>query len=158
MEYLGPMPIPEPAPSGLWPLPVDYGMVRLIEPRVVVHQFGTGDAKREQRFYVGDGQRRIRLELAALSAARKQAIVDFAGIAQDITAAADTASFTLGNADRVLSGLAGQVDLDRATVEFSLFHTGTRTRIDLCGHRGLHRGIARRHRASRVPLRPKEAA
>jgi hypothetical protein len=252
MEYLGPIPIPEPTPSGVWPLPVDYGLVRLIEPRVVVHQFGTADAKREQRFYLGDGQRRIRLELAALGTARKQAIgdfwearrgpyepfalevrepdgslttytvrfagdtvsleqvlehfwrgsielieqpsttptyttsstvtrfpdtaleqallapvqelipllvlrtldpaytiplsdrrvqidgtlyqprlVDWDGIAQETTGAADTASFTLGNADRVLSALANAVDLDRATVEFSLFHAGTRTRIDL---------------------------
>jgi len=252
MDYLGPIPIPEPAPNGVWPLPVDYGLVRLIEPRVAIHQFGIGDQKREQRFLLGDGQRRIRLELAQLSLSRKQALVDFwearrgpyepftlevreldgsltrytvrfagdtlsleqllehfwrgaielvevptetptyttsatvtrfpdatleqallepvqelipllvlrtldpaytlpladrrlqldgtlyqprlldwDGIAQETTGAADTARFTLGNADRVLSQLANAVDLDRATVEFALFHTGTGTRINL---------------------------
>jgi hypothetical protein len=76
-EYLGPVLIPEIAPSGTWPLPVDYGMVYLLEPPVVVHRFPTGDAQREQRFYLGDGQRRIRLTLPNLNTARKDLVTDF---------------------------------------------------------------------------------
>ncbi|MCW5983515.1 MAG: hypothetical protein KIT09_35820 [Bryobacteraceae bacterium] len=252
MEYLGPIPIPDVAPSGLWPVPVNYGLVRVLEPQVVAHQFGTGDAKREQRFYLGDGQRRIQLALPDLNTARKKLVTDFwearrgpyepftlhvkepdgttststvrfssdtisldqvlehfwsgsielvevpaatpvyasaatvvrfpsasletalldqvqqifpiihirtlgpahdlylsdrrvqvdgrlyqprlldwDGIAQEIGGASDSASFTLGNADRALTSLTNAIDLARATLEFSLFHVGTRTRIDL---------------------------
>ena len=43
----------------------------------------------------------------------------------------DDASFTFGNADRVMRDLANDVDLYRATISFSLFHVGTGIKVDL---------------------------
>ena len=44
---------------------------------------------------------------------------------------ADDATFTFGNADRVMRDLANDVDLFRATIEFSLFHVGQQIKLDL---------------------------
>ena len=44
---------------------------------------------------------------------------------------ADDASFTFGNADRVMRDLANDVDLYRAAISFSLFHVGTGIKLDL---------------------------
>ena len=43
----------------------------------------------------------------------------------------DDASFTFGNADRVMRDLANDVDLYRASIEFSLFHVGQGIKPDL---------------------------
>ena len=62
-------------------------------------------------------------------------ILSFDGISQTMGEASDIASFTLGNADRVFTDLVGLVDLDRATVTFSLFHVGSTTLVNLwAGH------------------------
>jgi hypothetical protein len=52
-------------------------------------------------------------------------------ISQSIGNEADAASFTFGNADEVLTQLAADTDLFRATLEFSLFHVGTGIKLDL---------------------------
>jgi hypothetical protein len=44
---------------------------------------------------------------------------------------ADDATFTFGNADRVMRDLANDVDLFRATIEFSLYHVGQQIKLDL---------------------------
>lgn len=53
------------------------------------------------------------------------------GIAQALGNAADQASFTFGNADRAMLNLANDVDLFRATIDYSLFHVGTGIKLDL---------------------------
>lgn len=59
------------------------------------------------------------------------------GISQTVGSASDDASFSFGNADRVFTDLANDVDLRRADIEFSLLHlavldgSGTNTKIDL---------------------------
>ena len=58
-------------------------------------------------------------------------LLNWDGISQDMGGAQDRAQFTLGNADRVLTSLANQVDLCGATVEFSIFHVGTTIKLDL---------------------------
>ena len=58
-------------------------------------------------------------------------LVDFDGISQGMGNEADDASFTFGNADRVMRDLANDVDLYRASIEFSLFHVGTGIKLDL---------------------------
>lgn len=64
-------------------------------------------------------------------------LVDWAGISQTMGSASDAASFSFGNADLVFTQLANDVDLMRASIEFSLLHlaaldgTGTNTKIDL---------------------------
>ena len=46
-------------------------------------------------------------------------------IAQDIRGSADTASFTFGNADRVMTQLSNDTDLQEAVIELSLFHVNS---------------------------------
>lgn len=57
------------------------------------------------------------------------------GIAQgrsDVSGgAADIAAFQFGNADRVMTELANDTDLWRARIEFSVFHVGQETKLDL---------------------------
>jgi len=58
-------------------------------------------------------------------------LVDFDGIQQGMGGESDDASFTFGNADRVMRDLANDVDLYRASIEFSLFHVGQGIKLDL---------------------------
>lgn len=58
-------------------------------------------------------------------------LVEFDGISQSIGNESDEAQFTFGNADRVMRDLANDVDLFRASIEFSLFHVGTGIKLDL---------------------------
>ena len=58
-------------------------------------------------------------------------LIDFDGISQGMGNESDDASFTFGNADRVMRDLANDVDLYRAAIEFSLFHVGQGIKLDL---------------------------
>jgi hypothetical protein len=58
-------------------------------------------------------------------------LLDWDPIQQNIEGGADQVAFTFGNADRVMSLLANDVDLVRSIFEFSLFHVNTNTKIDL---------------------------
>src|ERR1017187_3230327 len=58
-------------------------------------------------------------------------LIDFDGISQGMGNESDDASFTFGNADRAMRDLANDVDLYRASLEFSLFHVGTGIKLDL---------------------------
>src|SRR5581483_4816538 len=58
-------------------------------------------------------------------------LLEFDGISQSLGNEADEARFIFGNADRVMRGLANDVDLVRASIEFSLFHVGTGIKLDL---------------------------
>jgi hypothetical protein len=58
-------------------------------------------------------------------------LLDFDGISQSLGNEADEAQFVFGNADRVMRDLANDVDLFRASIEFSLFHVGTGIKLDL---------------------------
>ncbi len=76
-EYIGPVAIPEPGVGGVFPVALDYSSVHGREPRVIVHRFGTLDAKVEQRFYDGPGARRFQVQLARLTPARRVLLVEF---------------------------------------------------------------------------------
>ncbi len=58
-------------------------------------------------------------------------LVNFDGISQSMGNEADQATFTFGNADRVMRDLTNDVDLFRASIEFSLLHVGTLIKLDL---------------------------
>src|SRR5512133_2153169 len=58
-------------------------------------------------------------------------LLEFAGIQQSMGAESDDASFTFGNADRVMRDLANDVDLYRARIELSLYHVQSRIKLDL---------------------------
>lgn len=58
-------------------------------------------------------------------------LLSFSGISQAMNGESDLASFTFGNADRVMRDLVNSVDLWRASVEFALFHVGTGIKLNL---------------------------
>lgn len=64
-------------------------------------------------------------------------LTDWDGISQTLGSGSDDAGFSFGNADLVFTLLANDVDLVRASLEFSLLHlsafdgSGTNTKIDL---------------------------
>jgi hypothetical protein len=253
-DYIGNIAVPEITPSGTFPIVPDYPHGRALRPEVVIHQFGSGNAKIEQRLLLGTGARRFTVRRAWLrdserialrnfweskygpygaftynapnddgigttpyicrfaneplswemvadwacsvgvtlveipsttpayalnatvtrfpSQALKDALlsqiqqviplvriqplqagypaiylsdrrctiggqlyqarlIDFDGISQGMGNEADDASFTFGNADRVMRDLANDVDLYRASIGFSLFHVGTGIKLDL---------------------------
>jgi len=66
-DFLGPVPIPEPPLIGKFPLKVDYGTGMDVQPSIAVHLFDQPGLKTEQRFLLGDGQRRFRVRKAKLS-------------------------------------------------------------------------------------------
>jgi len=57
-DYIGNIPVPEITPSGTFPLTPDYPVEMRRDYEVAVHQFGSGNAKIEQRFLIGTGARR----------------------------------------------------------------------------------------------------
>jgi hypothetical protein len=253
-DYIGNIVVPEIVPSGTFPLVPDYPHGRAQQPEVVIHQFGSGNAKIEQRFLLGTGAKRFTVRRAWLrdserialrnfweskygpygaftynapnddgigttphicrfaneplswemvadwacsvgvtlveiptttpayalnstvtrfpSQALKDALlsqvqqviplvriqplqsgypaiylsdrrctiggqlyqarlIEFDGISQGMGNESDEATFTFGNADRVMRDLANDVDLYRADIEFSLYHVGTGIKLDL---------------------------
>ncbi len=58
-DYIGNIPVPEITPSGVFPLVPDWPLEVRRDHEVVVHQFGSGNAKIEQRFLLGTGARRF---------------------------------------------------------------------------------------------------
>jgi hypothetical protein len=253
-DYLGNIAVPDIAVSGTFPIVSDYPFGRSNHPDVTIHQFGSGNAKIEQRFLLGAGAKRFTVRRAFLRDADRRALrdfwelkygpygaftynapnddgngttaytcrfaneplswemladhacslgvtlveipasnptytlsstetrfppqalkdallsqvqqiiplikiqplqndypaiylsdrrctigaqlylprlVDFDGISQGMGNEADDATFTFGNADRVMRDLANDVDLFRATIEFSLYHVGQQIKLDL---------------------------
>jgi hypothetical protein len=261
MEHIGNIEVPVIAPSGTFPIISDFPHEVLRRPQVVVHQFGSGNAKIEQRFWLGNGARRYTVrkahlndtariallafwedhygpytsftywapsddglttteivarfeneplsikhlsdmissvgitlveipnpanaptytwtatltrfpdtDLKAALLAQVQTIVplikiqprepnypaiyvsdrrctidygggttqlylprllEWDGIGQSLDGASDDARFTFGNADRVMRALANQTDLNRAAIEFSLYHVGSGVKLNL---------------------------
>lgn len=58
-DYIGNIPVPEIVPSGVFPLVPDFPHGRALRPQVAIHQFGSGNAKTEQRFLLGHEARRF---------------------------------------------------------------------------------------------------
>jgi len=75
-DSLGTITVPAVAASGTFPVTVAYPFAKLIQPQIVAHRFGAGNAKRTQRFYLGDGARRWSVQ-AELSVTELHALRDF---------------------------------------------------------------------------------
>jgi hypothetical protein len=75
-DQIGNILVPEVSPSGALPLTVQFGLVTVIEPKIAVHTFGAGNAKREQRFYLGDPARRFKID-QEVNEAEREALRDF---------------------------------------------------------------------------------
>ncbi len=65
-DYIGNIAVPEIVPSGVFPLVPDYPHGRAQAHEVVVHQFGSGNAKIEQRFLLGTGAKQFTVRKAWL--------------------------------------------------------------------------------------------
>ncbi len=76
-DYIGNIPVPEIAPSGVFPLVPDYPHGRAHQPEVVIHQFGSGNCKVEQRFLLGNGARRFTVRKAHLRETDRIALRNF---------------------------------------------------------------------------------
>ena len=76
-DTIGNITVPEIVPSGVFPITPDYGYGHTIHPDVVVHQFGSGNAKIEQRFLLGAGAKRFTVRRAFLRDADRRALRDF---------------------------------------------------------------------------------
>ena len=76
-DYIGNIQVPEILPSGTFPIVPDYGYGHAIRPEVVVHQFGSGNAKIEQRFLLGSGAKRFSVRRAGLKDSERIALRNF---------------------------------------------------------------------------------
>jgi len=77
LEYIGNIAIPRIPFVGLFPITPDYGYGFAQDPHVIVHQFASGNAKIEQRFYDGMGTKRYLVRKAALNESDRIALRDF---------------------------------------------------------------------------------
>lgn len=76
-DYLGRILVPEVIPSGTFPIVPDYGYGHSLERPIAIHQFGSANAKIEQRFLLGNGARRFTVRRAALNESHRVALRDF---------------------------------------------------------------------------------
>ncbi len=76
-DRLGNITVPEIAPSGVFPIVPDFPHGRVHAPPVVVHRFGSGNAKIEQRFLLGNGAKRFTVRKAWLRESDRIALRDF---------------------------------------------------------------------------------
>jgi hypothetical protein len=76
-DYIGNIEVPEIIPSGVFPLVPDYPHGRAQRPEVVIHQFGSGNTKIEQRFLIGTGAKRFTVRKTYLREADRIALRDF---------------------------------------------------------------------------------
>src|ERR1022692_1154098 len=76
-DTLGNINVPEIAASGTFPIVADYPFGRSSHPDVAIHQFGSGNAKIEQRFLLGEGAKRFTVRRAFLRDADRRALRDF---------------------------------------------------------------------------------
>jgi hypothetical protein len=76
-DYIGNIQVPEIIPSGVFPLVPDYPHGRAQRSEVIVHQFGSANAKIEQRFLLGTGAKRFAVRRANLRDSDRIALRDF---------------------------------------------------------------------------------
>src|SRR3972149_3628679 len=76
-DTIGNIEVPEIAPSGTFPITPDYGYGRAHAPQVQIHRFGSGNAKIEQRFLLGNGARRFTVQKISSNEADRVALRNF---------------------------------------------------------------------------------
>lgn len=76
-DFIGPIEVPEIAPSGTFPLAPDYPHGVALERRVAVHRFGSANAKIEQRYLLGGGPKRYIFRRTGLCREDVEALRDF---------------------------------------------------------------------------------
>src|SRR5579871_393021 len=77
-DSLGTITVPNlDAPTGTFPIPVDFPVSTIDDPEYYVHRFGLYDAKAEQRYYAGPRARIFAVRRAAMSQSQRQALETF---------------------------------------------------------------------------------
>jgi len=76
-DFIGNIEVPEIIASGTFPIVPDYGYGQAIRPEVVVHQFGSGNAKIEQRFLLGNGSKRFSVRRRSMKESERIALRNF---------------------------------------------------------------------------------
>ena len=77
MATIGNITVPTIAASGTFPLVTDYEHGLSLGPAVSIHTFGSGNAKIEQRYYLGSGAKRYSVTFRKLNYADEQSLRDF---------------------------------------------------------------------------------
>src|ERR1035437_9126641 len=76
-DQIGNITVPEIAVSGTFPIVADYPFGRSSHSDVAIHQFGSGNAKIEQRFLLGAGAKRVTVRRAFVRDAGRRALRGF---------------------------------------------------------------------------------
>ena len=76
-DYIGNIQVPEITATGTFPILPDYPHGRSNHPDVAIHQFGSGNAKIEQRFLLGNGAKRFTVRRAWMTDAQRAALRNF---------------------------------------------------------------------------------
>ena len=76
-DYIGNIAVPEIVPSGVFPLVPDFPHGHSRAREVAIHQFGSGNAKIEQRFLLGTGVRHFTIRKNWLRDADRIALRNF---------------------------------------------------------------------------------
>ena len=76
-DQIGNITVPDIAASGTFPIIPEYPYGRANHPDVVIHQFGTGNAKIEQRFLLGTGARRFTVRRTWMNDAQRTSLRNF---------------------------------------------------------------------------------
>jgi hypothetical protein len=76
-DKIGNITVPEIGASGVFPIVPEYPYGRASHPDVAVHQFGSGNAKIEQRFLLGTGSRRFTVRRTWMNDAQRIALRNF---------------------------------------------------------------------------------
>lgn len=78
-DSIGPIQVPDSynQPSLTFPLVTRYPWSYTVNPKIVVHQFGSRDAKTEQRFYIGDGEEEFVVNLTNITPRERDQLRSF---------------------------------------------------------------------------------
>src|ERR1039458_9773368 len=76
-DQIGNITVPDIAASGTFPIIPEYPYGRANHPDVAIHQFGTGNAKIEQRFLLGTGARRFTVRRTWMNDTQRIALRNF---------------------------------------------------------------------------------
>jgi len=76
-DIIGRVPVPEIVIAGVFPITSDFPHGRAHAPQVVVHRFGSANAKIEQRFLLGTGARRFTARRSRLRESERVPLRDF---------------------------------------------------------------------------------
>ena len=76
-DTIGNITVPEIAVSGAFPIVPEYPYGRASHPDVAIHQFGSGNAKIEQRFLLGTGARRFSVRRTWMNDVQRVALRNF---------------------------------------------------------------------------------